>query len=60
VHSPLDDITGVQRQTLIKKSDSIKANFEHVDVNKNFDKKEKINVSIGIFTNCLLRNQYEV
>jgi hypothetical protein len=60
VHSTLDDITGVQRQTLIKKSGSIKANFEHVDVNKNFDKKEETNASIGIFTNCLLRNQYEV
>jgi hypothetical protein len=60
VHSPLDDIAGVQRQTLIKKSSSIKANFEHVDVNKNFDKKEKTNASMEIFTNCLLRNQYEV
>jgi hypothetical protein len=60
VHSPLDDIAGVQRQTLIKKSGSIKANFEHVDVDKNFHKKEKTDAPIGIFTRCLSSNQYEV
>ena len=41
VHSPLDDIAGVQRRTLIKKSGSIKANFEHVDVDENFAKKKR-------------------
>jgi len=32
--SRLDDIAIVERQTLIEKPDSVKANFAHVDVNK--------------------------